>query len=166
MVLSFEHEEINRLVADVFAAIADAMGIDFVNAGSTTLRRRDLDRGFEPDTGFYIANASSIRRKKNVDLPDDPPPDLVVEIDITRSSIDKLGIYAAMGVREVWRYDGKAVRILGLGEQNLGARPTSAFLPGLTSADVSRFVEEARTKPRSMWLKQVRDWAAGKADSK
>jgi Uma2 family endonuclease len=166
MVLSFEHEEINRLVADVFAAIADAMGIDFVNAGSTTLRRRDLERGFEPDTCFYIANASSIRGKKNVDLPDDPPPDLVIEIDITRSSIDKLGIYAAMGVREVWRYDGKAVRIFGLGGENLGPRPTSAFFPGLTSADVSRFIEEARSKPRSVWLQQVRDWATRKADRK
>ncbi|HXV61025.1 MAG TPA: Uma2 family endonuclease [Vicinamibacteria bacterium] len=158
MVLSFEHEEINRLVADVFAAIADASGIDFVNAGSTTLKRRDLERGFEPDTCFYVANAPSIRGKKKLDLPDDPPPDLVIEIDITSSSLDKMGIYAAMRVPEVWRYDGKTVRIFGLRGETYDDRSTSGFLPGVTFTDLTRFVEKAQTTPRSVWLRQVRDW--------
>jgi Uma2 family endonuclease len=160
MVLSFEHEEINRLVADVFAAIADATGVDFVNAGSTTLKRRDLERGFEPDTCFYIRSASRVRGKKNLDLPEDPAPDLVIEVDIIRSSLDKMGIYAAMGVPEVWRYDGEVVRILALRGESYESSTASAFLVGLTPLYLTGFVEEARTTPRSAWLQHVRDWAA------
>ena len=166
MVLSFEHEEINRLVADVFAAIADASGIDFVNAGSTTFRRRDLERGFEPDTCFYVANAASIRGKKKLDLSDDPPPDLVIEIDITSSSLDKMSIYAAMRVQEVWRYDGKTVRIFELRGETYDDRSASGFLPGVTSADLTRFIEKAQTTPRSVWLRHVREWVEGEQGSR
>jgi hypothetical protein len=93
-------------------------------------------------------------------LPDDPAPDLVIEIDITRSSLDKMAIYAAMAVREVWRYNGSEVRFFELGDLTYAQCQESGFLRGLTPADVTRFLDRARSGPRAVWLEGVREWAA------
>ncbi len=111
-VLSFEHEQFNRLLADMFTLIAVEMELEFTNAGSTTFNCQDLTRGFEPDTCFYIQHAADIEGKKRIDLATDPPPDLVIEVDITSPSLDKLPIYAAVGFREVWHFDGGRIAIL------------------------------------------------------
>ena len=111
MVLSFEHEKINRLFHSLFEVVAEEMDIDFENAGSTTLKREDLHRGFEPDTCFYVTHVAHIRSKTHIDLSEDPAPDVVIEIDLSSLSLDKLPIYAAVGVTEVWRYYEKAVEI-------------------------------------------------------
>jgi Uma2 family endonuclease len=81
--------------------------------GSTTLDRSDLDRGAEPDNAYYIQNQSRVAGRK-VDLATDPPPDLVVEVDITHTDINKPALYASMGVPEFWRYDGREWRIYKL----------------------------------------------------
>src|ERR671939_1507804 len=111
---SSEHERYNRTIAQVVEELAVEMEIDLDNLGSTTFRREDLDRGFEPDSCFYIQNAVRVRGKKRIDLTVDPPPDLVIEIDITSPSLDKFPIYAAVGVPEVWRYDGTHVTMYRL----------------------------------------------------
>jgi len=159
-VITFEHEELNRLLHDLFTIIADEYGLDFVNAGSTTFRREDLSRGFEPDTCFYIENASRVRGRKKLDLPNDPPPELVIEVDITRSSVDKMAIYAAMGIREVWRHDGKALQIFALLGEGYAHRGKSDVLSPLAEDVASRFIEDSRSQSRSVWLGRVRDWAS------
>lgn len=159
MVISFEHEESNRLLDHLFATIADERGIDFIDAGSTTLKREDLDRGFEPDTCIYIRNAGRIRGKRRIELPADPPPDLVIEVDITSPSIDKMDIYMAMGVPEIWRYDATALRFFALEGREYVARAESSVLPGLTSEVASRLLEDAKSEPRNVWRRKVRDWA-------
>lgn len=53
---------------------AEDLDVEVENAGSTTFRRADLDRGFEPDSCFYIANAKRVLGKTTVNLPEDPPP--------------------------------------------------------------------------------------------
>jgi Uma2 family endonuclease len=159
MVISFEHEEVNRLLHDLFTALAEERGIDFVNAGSTTLKREDLDRGFEPDTCIYIRNAARVRGKRRIELPRDPPPDLVIEVDITNPSIDKMEIYMAMGVAEVWRYDATSLRFFALEGRKYVARGESGVLPGLTAERASRFLEDARSETRTVWARKVREWA-------
>jgi Uma2 family endonuclease len=159
MVISFEHEEANRILHDLFTALAEERGLDFINAGSTTLKRLDLDRGFEPDTCIYVRNAARIRGKRRIELPSDPPPDLVIEVDITSPSIDKMGIYSAMGVAEVWRYDAASLRFFALEGGKYSARAESAVLPGLTSEIASRLLGDARSDPRNVWIRKVREWA-------
>ncbi|MGH9319121.1 MAG: Uma2 family endonuclease [Vicinamibacteria bacterium] len=159
MVISFEHEKANRLLHDLFTVLAEERGIDFVNAGSTTLKRQDLERGFEPDTCIYIRNAARVRGKRRIELPQDPPPDLVIEVDITSPSIDKMEIYMAMGVAEVWRYDGASLRFFMLEGRKYAARGESAVLPGLTSEVASSFLEDAKSEPRTVWSRRVREWA-------
>ena len=114
MVLSLKHETFNRTLATLVEIVAEEMQGDVINAGSTTFRRADLSKGFEPDTCFYIQNVERVRGKDEIDLTVDPPPDLVIEIDITSPSLNKFPIFAAMGIPEVWRYDGKTVTIFTL----------------------------------------------------
>ncbi len=158
MVLSFEHEELNRLLHDLFTTIAVELGIDFLNAGSTTFKREDLAGGFEPDTSFYVENAPRVRGKKRLALPTDPPPDLVIEVDVTSSSLDKMDVYASVGVREVWRYNGTTFRIYVREGDAFTSREESLALSNLTQTIASRFLAEGKSEPRAAWIRRLRDW--------
>jgi Uma2 family endonuclease len=159
MVLSFEHEKINRLIHTLFEVIAAEMDVDFENAGSTTFKRADLARGFEPDTCFYIQNVEHIRGKKEIDLAVDPPPDLIIEIDISSPSLNKFPIYAQIGVPEVWRHDGTTLTIFTLKSGEYHAQEASIALPGLTGQVITQFLEDSQTMKRTEWFRRMREWA-------
>lgn len=106
---SMAHEHAAALLGRFVEQYSLVRDIELRTVKSTTFRRQDLRRGFEADEAYYIQNAPRMRDRCEVDLPLDPPPDLVIEIDLSRSSIDKLGILAAMGVPEVWRYDDQTL---------------------------------------------------------
>lgn len=159
MPLSPIHEFSNRRLTTVFEAIADERELDFINAGSITLKRADLAQGLEPDTCFYIANAERMRSKREIDLTVDPPPDLIIEVDITNPSLNKFPIYAHLGVPEVWRYDDNQVSIFKLANGEFVPQTESLALPGLTSATIARFLEDGLTMTRSTWRRGVREWA-------
>ncbi len=154
-----EHERTNRRIAQLVLAVADEMGIAAEDLGSTTFRREDLERGFEPDSCFYTKNEGAIRGKDRIDLTVDPPPDLVIEVDITSPSLDKLSIYASMGIPEVWRYDGRRVSVLILEEEAYIEVASSKALWPLASEVLTRFVEESKMLERRAWIRKVRDWA-------
>src|SRR5580692_10050726 len=116
MVVSFKHEDLSRTIAKLVDLIAAEMEIDCVDAGSTTFRRKDLAKGFEPDGCFYFRNLERIRGKKEINLRKDPPPDLVIEVDITSPSLNKLPIFWNIGVSEVWRYSKGSLSIMQRGE--------------------------------------------------
>src|SRR5262249_45821026 len=111
MAPSFNHEHVADLLADIVKAVAEAQELDFVPAGSTTFKREDVERGFAPDASFYLQHAAAVRGQNVIDLDVDPPPDMIIEIDISHPSLDKFPIYAALGVPEVWRYVGQQVHI-------------------------------------------------------
>lgn len=158
---STEHEETNRSIAILVEIIAEEWQVDLRNLGSTTFRREDLKRGFEPDSCFYIQHVESIKGKRKIALATDPPPDLVIEIDITSGSIDKLPIYAALGIPEVWRYVGNRLVILALANNSYHEVEESVALPGLTGAIIVRFIEDSQTLKRPAWMKSIREWARG-----
>ncbi len=153
-----QHEEFNRILALLVDTASDELGLDVQSLGSTTFRREDLDRGFEPDSCFYFAEAERVRRKKTVDLSVDPPPELVIEVDITSSSLPKDSIYANLGVPEVWRYDGEALRIGLLDGANYVESEKSAVIPILTAEALSQFVELSGTATRPELLRTFREW--------
>ena len=93
---------------------ADELGLPLETRGSTTWKRQSAQRGIEPDTCFYVANAARIVGKRHIDLEADPAPDIAVEIDLTNESASKLPIHADLRVPEIWRYDGKTVRFHAL----------------------------------------------------
>ena len=153
---SQEHEKFNRRIAQLVLAFAEEMGIESEDLGSTTFRREDLERGFEPDSCFYIQNEARIRGKDRIDLAVDPPPDLVIEVDITSPSINKLPIYAQLGVPEVWRYDGEKLEILKLRDDRYLQVSESAVLPSLTGSVLTELVEQSKFSRRTFWLREVR----------
>ena len=89
----------------------------------------------------------------------DPPPDLVLEVDITHSSLDKLSIFAVVGVPEVWRYDGERVRMLALAGDSYVEREQSLAFPALQSAHLVELLAASQQMPRTAWLRHVRAWA-------
>jgi Uma2 family endonuclease len=139
-------------------AVAEELGIEAENLGSTTFRREDLERGFEPDSCFYIQN-EEVRGKDRMDLTVDPPPDLVIEIDITSPSLNKLPIYARMVVPEVWRYDGERMIILVLEDSDYAETTESRVLGPVMDSALTGFIEKGKSMKRTIWLKSVREWA-------
>jgi Uma2 family endonuclease len=156
---SSEHESVAYFSGLLVAALAEEMRIDAYGVGSTTYNRGDLGRGFEPDASFYIRNEARIRGKRRIDLDVDPPPDLVIEVDITSPSLDKFPIYARLGVREVWRYDGDRATIFALEEGEYVEAGESVALPPLTSDVLTRFIQESTSLGSTGWLRMVREWA-------
>ena len=160
-----EHEKFNRRIAQLVLAVAEELNIEAEDLGSTTFRREDLERGFEPDSCFYIQNEEQVRSKDRIDLAVDPPPDLVIEIDITSPSFSKLPIYAQIGVPEVWRYDGERMTILVLEGSDYAETAESIVLPPVTSNVLTDFVEKSKSMKRTAWLEVVREWSRENAGS-
>lgn len=165
---SAEHDRISRILATLVELLAEEVNIDVDNAGSTTFKREDLARGFEPDECFYFgANAGLVREtvagKGNIELDTgDPAPDLVVEVDLTSPSLDKLPIYARLGVAEVWRYNGGRLAVLGLADEDSGEpryaeTSESAFLRGVGVETLTRMIVEGLTLDRRVWRRGVRE---------
>jgi len=156
---SAKHEEPNRTLSLVVDLITGELDIEVRRLGSTTFTRKDLSRGFEPDSCFYIQKVERVRDKEEIDLTVDPPPDLVIEIDLTNSSLNKLPIYAAVNVPEVWRYQGGRVQIFRREGEHYTEVEQSLVLPPLTSAVLTQFLEESRTMRSPAWLRRVQEWA-------
>jgi Uma2 family endonuclease len=156
MAPSHEHESIKHDIALLVEILAEEMEIDVHGGGSTTFRREDLAKGFEPDKCFYIRHVELVRGKKQIDLTNDPPPDLV--IDITSPAPRKFSIFSALGIPEVWRYDGARVTIFTLSGSEYLERPESATLPKVTSAILTEFLDASRQTKRTAWLRQIRAW--------
>jgi Uma2 family endonuclease len=114
----YEHEN-PRVQLDRFIAIlAEELEIEIKSAGSMTLKRSLLRKGIEPDNCYYIQSEPLVKDKQTLSLETDPPPDLAIEIDITHSSINKLELYAALGVTELWRYNGQIIKFYHLQNQD------------------------------------------------
>jgi Uma2 family endonuclease len=159
MVLSPKHEALKHNLALLVEVLAEAMGIDVYSLGSTTFQRPDLARGFEPDACFYIQHEALVRAKDEIDLAVDPPPDLVIEIDITNPSLNKFPIFAALGITEVWRYNNDQVMIFSLQAGSYREQIRSTVFPPVTSAILTQFMTTSRQLKRTLWLQRVRQWA-------
>ena len=117
MPLGLEHESLSELIAAFVAAYAQRNRRPYRAVGSVTQSRQDLRQGLEGDKSFYFKSAPLIRGRRRLDLAGgDPPPDLSVEVDVTSRGVDKLPIYAALGVPEVWVWDDGALSCRALAD--------------------------------------------------
>jgi Uma2 family endonuclease len=138
-----EHENASELLGLFIRVLVGEMGLKLKSLRSTTLDREDLDRGAEPDNAYYIQNQARVAGR-SVDLQQDPPPDLVVEVDITHTDIDKNRLYAAMGVPELWRYNGRDWRIFILENGDYQESEFSPIFPWVEKAYLYQFLAEAQ----------------------
>jgi Uma2 family endonuclease len=158
----FEHENPKSNFGNFIIALAEELGIELRSAGSTTLKRKISKRGIEPDSCYYIQNELAIRGKKTLDLENDPPPDLAIEIDITSSSVNKLGIYSALGVTELWRYDGQDLKFYQLIEGQYIECKFSIAFPIVSVNEISRFIKQSKSMGEIALLKSFRAWVRKK----
>ena len=155
-----EHDEDGRVLGLFVFVLTEELGLPLTPGGSTTLRRRLRQRGLEPDECYWIANAHRMAGVRRLNLRRDPPPDLAIEIDVTHSSLDRLSIYAALGVPEVWRLDGDQLTFYLLGpKRDYSAANCSPTFPLVTPADLLGFLQQARqTGDKNPVIRQFREW--------
>ncbi|MDB9306943.1 MULTISPECIES: Uma2 family endonuclease [Cyanophyceae] len=158
----FEHENAKSNFGNFIIALAEELDIEIRSAGSTTLKRRLANRGIEPDNCYYIQNEPAIRGQETLNLETDPPPDLAIEIDITSSSVNKLGIYAALGVTELWRYNGQDLKFYQLVEGQYIECSFSIAFPLIGMSDISRFMQQSKNMGEIALLKSFRLWVRDK----
>ena len=156
---SYIHERYSSCLAYMIVIVTDELDIPRVSARSTTLKSEILERGLEPDECFYLENAYRLRRVERLDLTIDPPPDLAIEVEITTSALNRMDIYAALGVPEVWRFDGEVLQPWRLRtDGTYEPTPNSVAFPFLPLADLVGFLMEYDSTNDTRWGRRFRTW--------
>lgn len=157
--ISGKHERLKCLIRRFSEIFTLELGIEIRGTGSTTFKSWLLEKGLEADESYYIQNEAKVRAKDDLDLSVDPPPDLAIEIDITRTGVDKLGIYAALGIPEVWSHDGSKVVIYSLkktGEHEVV--PRSRALPMFPLDEIGQFLDLRNFHSDTQILEAFQAW--------
>lgn len=156
------HEQYGYLIGRLIDVWTEQRSIDIKSCRTTTFRAADLQRGLEPDNCYYIEHEQQVRRSEEVDLSIDPPPDLAIEIELSRSSIDKLAIYAALGVPELWRFDGRMLQIFQLSaDRTYRPADSSACLPGIPVEEMVRVLGQVNTASETALVREFRRLVRG-----
>src|SRR5205807_982439 len=158
MTLSSRHENRKKRLGRMVETLTEELTIEIASFGSMTCRREDLDRGLEADELYWIEHEAMVRDRDEIDLTIDPPPDLALEIEISRSSLDRLAIYAALQIPEVWRWDGETLTVMLLTARGTyrASRSSQAF-PFLPLAEFAKFL--ARTDvSETQLIRSFRRW--------
>ncbi|MBD0312516.1 MAG: Uma2 family endonuclease [Microcoleus sp. T3-bin5] len=151
------HEIVNRLLAKIITVLAMELGMEANDFGSTTLNRETVDRGIEPDTCFYIQNEAAVRGKNRIDLETDPPPDLAIEIDLT--SRTQFNNYEALGVPELWRYNGRNLQISVLQHGKYIQSDRSLQFPNFPITElIPQYLHQSKSAGRNVAMKAFRSW--------
>jgi Uma2 family endonuclease len=156
------HEKYKEFLIRLMDRLSILMNFDLESLGSTTFNQEWLNNGVEPDTCFYIQNASKVIGKDRIDLAVDPPPDIAVEVDISHHSTTKLKIYEELKVPEIWLYDNLNLKIFILGENGYIASSSSSSFPFLTSEALTRFLEQSKTQGQGAALQSFLEWVKTK----
>ena len=159
MVLSLKHENLKKILAMLFERLCESLDIEIFAAGSTTFQREDLERGFEPDECYYVQNAELMRGKDAVNLEFDPPPDLTIEIDVKHSSLNRMSIFAAIGIPEVWRFDGEFLTIYLLKDGVYETSDTSLVLPKAKTERLLELIEIGIYSQRREFLSKIEEYS-------
>ncbi len=153
----FIHENTKVLIGDLVKVLLDELELDYEPAGSTTFKNQQMDQGIEPDESFYIENCAAVRGKKRLDLAIDPPPDLAIEIDITKRT--RFNNYERLGVPELWRYDGERLEINVLqGSEYVESCQSRLFSQFNLIEKIPETLQNSQKIGSAMALKQFRIW--------
>jgi Uma2 family endonuclease len=152
-----ELHEFSRSLIDIFIrTLIEVMGLRLKTMGSTTMNYPHLKKGAEPDNAYYIQNQPLVKGR-TVDFSQDPPPDLVVEVDITHTDIAKNQFYASLGIPEFWRFDGQVWRIYQLQEQVYVEVENSPIFPQVPKERLYAFLAEAQEDEIEA-VRSIRSW--------
>lgn len=159
MTISSLHERQKNVINALISTLRDELDVDIESCGSTTYKEEIKAAGAEPDDSFYVQNADVVMGQEvDLDLAYDPPPDLVVEIDRSSSSLNKFPIYAGLGVTELWRVVDRRVRIWVLAGDDYEESAHSHAFPFLTAEAISEFLEKGVTESTRKAARSFREW--------
>jgi Uma2 family endonuclease len=167
MTISAEHEKYTLFINSLIAGIRLRLRMDILAFGSATMRKPKRSAGHEPDACFYVQTAPLIGNKIQLDFETDPPPDIVVEVDVHHDSRSRFRVYAALGVPEIWRYDGQAMTIYHVSDEGDGpqyvAGDTSTGLPMLSAQLLTEMIERMRRDGELSALLAFDEWLQSQA---
>jgi Uma2 family endonuclease len=159
MTTSPEHERYKYLLGRLVDTLAEELGLRIGGFGSTTFQHAKLERGLESDQCYYHRNLDRVRGMTRIDPTRHPPPDLAIVVDITRSSQERMEIYASLGTPEFWRFDGKTLQVFVLtaaGEYVPSAH--SPTFPSLPVGELVRFIEQGNAEDDVSMVQACRAW--------
>jgi Uma2 family endonuclease len=165
MVLGPFHDGKKKLLGQLVEAVTQELEIPYKSAGQTTWKRPEIARGLESDESYFfraekLAAVAKSTARRSMKIADYPNPDLAIEVDISPPEIDRPGIYAALKVAEVWRFDGSIEQvIIDRLEDDGKYHPVegSAFLP-IRAEEIRRWVVEEDSSDESAWARRLRAW--------
>jgi Uma2 family endonuclease len=164
MGVSRKHEKSKKRLGRLVETLTEELDLDIAYGGSMTCRNEEMLCALEPDDCYWIAHETDVRDRDEIDLDNDPLPDLAFEIEISRSALDRMSIYAALKVPEVWRWDDETLFIhvlTGRGAYRVSKR--SRAFPFLPVADFASFVtrtdltENQRIRAERAWVREHRE---------
>lgn len=162
-----EHERCHKLIESLILVLVDEMDIPLESYLAPTLKRADLQLGVEPDTAYYIQNAARMSRRSTIDLDRDPPPDLILDVELSRSSLNKFEIYARLGIQEVWRYISKPGETFLKGNLFIHYLEGDRYIeedhglafPFLPAGRILQFIDQSDALGLPTALRDLRIWA-------
>jgi Uma2 family endonuclease len=154
-----KHEYYKEAIGISIQDIAEELNINYESYGSTTWKREARLAGIEPDNCFYFQNEAKIRGRLELNLNQDPPPDLALEIDMTHKSLNRFPIYARLGIPEIWCYDSGELKIYQLQQETYREVETSSVFPMLRVQEIPTIIEQYRLDGKLAVRRAIRNWA-------
>ncbi len=159
MTVSLGHEGDAYLLGSFIDVLTEEMAIPRKSGRTVTCKRKSLRKGLEPDNCYWFMHEAVMRAKKRYDPAVDPPPDLAIEIEVTRTAIDRMAIYAALRVPEVWRYNGRSLTIYLLNAVGkYVARKRSRCFPWLPVFELASFLARSGQVDETTLVRSFRAW--------
>ena len=152
-----QHQFYKTIIGRFVETLAEELGLNIAAVGSTTFKRPELSSA-EPNECFYIQNFSAMKGIKRIDTNESPPPDLVVELDLTSYSENSLQVYADVGVPEVWIYNGERLIINRLENRAYVSCDRSLAFPTVHIIEIVYFLQQAETRDYLELVKAFRNW--------
>lgn len=161
-----EHEYYKETIGDFVKDIAEELELEYESYGSTTWRKKSSLAGVESDNCFYFQNESAIRGRLDLNLNQDPPPDLALEIDLTSKSLNRFPIYVRLGVPEIWTYDSGELKIYHLQDGKYEEAQISLVFPNLPIRELPKVIGENRMNGKLAMRRAVRKWVKEKVSQR
>ncbi|MEO1521614.1 MAG: Uma2 family endonuclease [Cyanobacteria bacterium J06633_2] len=152
------HEHTKRLLERFVEVLCEEMQLEIKSAGALTSKKVSMQKGMEPDSAFYIQNEPLVRHKLTIDFELDPPPDLMIEVDFSSSSLPKEPIYIALQIPEVWRYAEGLLTIKWLVDGAYVEKEESLAFPNVLLTQIPTFLKQSLVIGEAQTVRNFRQW--------
>jgi Uma2 family endonuclease len=147
MTKSRRHELVTITLGRLLDVWSEALDIDLRRLGGPTLRNPEAERGLEPDESFMLG-ARPIDRNGDYDR-----PDIALEVVLSSRLVDKLAVYAGLGIPEVWEWRDGTIQVHILEGDSYREASRSSLLPAI---DLTLLAELAAEDDQLVAVKRLR----------